>query len=211
MAFGSFSRFLWLKLGSPLAGVIPPARSTFLSNPYLRGADRDRVWVRPWPRRRDMTMVKDRTVHLTAEGKARLEEELKTLNEVKLPDLTTRIQEATEHGDVSDNSEYEDLKEEYVLTEARARDLEMTLDHAELIHRDVDDDTIGLGSQVTLRGDDGEEETWMLVSPEEANSLDGTISTDSPVGQALVGRRAGETTTVETPGGTMTYTLLTVV
>ena len=156
-------------------------------------------------------MVRDRVVQLTQEGRQRLADELNHLRTVKLPELTNRIQDANEHGDISDNSEYEDLKEEYVLTEARARDLEMTLDHAELIHRDVDDDTIGLGSQVTLRGDDGEEETWMLVSPEEANSLDGTISTDSPVGQALVGRRAGETTTVETPGGTMTYTLLTVV
>ncbi len=153
-------------------------------------------------------MVKVGSVLLTAEGKARLEEELKTLTQVKLPDLTTRIQEATEHGDVSDNSEYEDLKEEWVMVDARIRDLEQTLERAEIIHRDANDDAVGLGSKVTLRSDDGEEESWIVVSPEEANTLDGTISTESPVGRAVLGRRAGDSATVTTPVGTMVYTLV---
>jgi transcription elongation factor GreA len=155
-------------------------------------------------------MAKERTVRLTAGGKARLEEELGTLRNEKRPALATRIQEATEHGDVSDNSEYEDLKEEFVLIEARIRDLEQTLERAELIQRDAGDDSVGLGSQVTLRSDDGEEETWTLVSPEEANTLDGTISTDSPVGHALIGCRQGDSATVQTPGGTIVYTVVRV-
>ena len=71
-------------------------------------------------------------------------------------------------------------------------------------------ETIGLGSKVTLRSDDGEEETWILVSPQEANTLDGTISTQSPVGQALVGRRAGDSATVRTPSGAIVYTVVAV-
>ena len=155
-------------------------------------------------------MVKDRTVQLTAAGKARLEEELNHLRTVKKPDLAARIQEATEHGDISDNSEYEELKEEYVLIEARIHELEQTLDRAEMIHREAGDDSVGLGSVVTLRGDDGEEETWTLVSPEEANTLDGTISTDSPVGRALLGCHVGDTPAVQTPGGQIVFTVLKV-
>jgi transcription elongation factor GreA len=155
-------------------------------------------------------MVKERTVRLTAAGRARLEAELRHLTTAKRPALATRIQEATEHGDVSDNSEYEELKEEFVLTEARIRELEQTLGRAELVQRDAGDDTIGLGSVVTLRADDGEEETWTVVSPEEANTLDGTISTESPVGRALLGCRAGDSPTVNTPGGAVVFTVVRV-
>jgi len=63
---------------------------------------------------------------------------------------------------------------------------------------------------VTICDDSGEEETWRLVSPEEADTRAGTISTDSPVGHALIGRRAGEKATVQTPGGTIVYTILRV-
>jgi transcription elongation factor GreA len=152
----------------------------------------------------------DRIVRLTAEGKTRLEEELTSLQTQRQPDLAARIQEATEHGDVSDNGEYEDLKEEWVMVEVRIRDLEHTLEHAQLIQRDPEDDAVGLGSRVTLRSDDGDEESWIVVSPEEANTLDGTISTESPVGRALLGCRAGDSPHVTTPGGTMVYTVVKV-
>lgn len=155
-------------------------------------------------------MVKNQTVRLTAAGKAKLEEELRVLRTEKLPALSQRIQDATEHGDVSDNSEYEELKEEFVHAEARMRDLELTLDRAEVVQREAGDETVGLGSMVSLRTDDGEEETWTLVGPEEADTLDGTISTESPVGRALIGCRAGESATVVTPGGTIVYTVVSV-
>ena len=150
------------------------------------------------------------TVWLTEAGKVRLEDELHLLKSRRRPELHTRIQEATESGDVSDNSEYEELKDEWAILEARIYELEQTLGHAEVIRRDGTSESIDLGSTVVLRGDDGLEETWILVSPEEANTLDGTISTHSPVGQALVGRRAGESTTVRTPGGAMVYTIVSV-
>ena len=126
------------------------------------------------------------------------------------PELHTRIQEATESGDISDNSEYEELKDEWASLEARIHELEQTLEHAEVIQREKGSDVIGLGSSVTLRSDDGEEETWVLVSPQEANTLDGTISTESPVGKSLVGRRAGDSTTVRTPSGAIIYTVVSV-
>ena len=150
------------------------------------------------------------TVWLTESGKARLSEELHDLRTRRRPELHARIQEATESGDVSDNSEYEDLKDEWAILEARINELELTLEHSAVIQREAGDETIGLGSKVTLRADDGEDETWVLVSPQEANTLDGTISTQSPVGKSLVGRRAGDTAEVRTPGGSMTYTVVSV-
>jgi transcription elongation factor GreA len=150
------------------------------------------------------------TVWLTEAGKTRLEDELNDLRTRRRPDLQTRIQEATESGDISDNSEYEELKDEWASLEARIHELEQTLDRAEIIQREADDDAVGLGSKVTLRSDDGEEETWILVSPQEANTLDGTISTHSPVGQALLGCRAGDSATVRTPSGAIVYTVVSV-
>ncbi len=150
------------------------------------------------------------TVWLTEAGKSRLSDELHDLRTRRRPDLHTQIQEATESGDISDNSEYEELKDEWAILEARIYELEQTLDHAEIIQRRDDDEIVGLGSKVTLRSDDGEEETWILVSPQEANSLDGTISTQSPVGRSVVGCRAGESATVPTPSGTIVYTVVSV-
>ena len=150
------------------------------------------------------------TIWLTEAGKARLAEELHDLRTRRRPELQSRIQEATESGDISDNSEYEELKDEWASLDARIHELEQTLEHAEVIQRDGVSDVVGLGSKVTLRSDDGEEETWILVSPQEANTLDGTISTMSPVGQALVGCRAGDSATVRTPSGAIVYTVVSV-
>ena len=150
------------------------------------------------------------TVWLTEAGKSRLEDELQDLRTRRRPELHARIQEATESGDISDNSEYEELKDEWASLEARIFELEQTLEHSEIIQRQEGDEVVGLGSTVTLRSDDGEEETWILVSPQEANTLDGTISTESPVGRAIVGCRSGDAATVPTPSGAIVYTVVTV-
>lgn len=155
-------------------------------------------------------MATVRSIRLTAEGKARLEEELRHLLSVRLPDIDRRLQEANEHGDVSDNAEYEDLKEERVRVDDRIRELEQVLARAEVITEPQEGGVIDLGSRVTLRGPDGEEETWQIVSPEEANALDGSISTDSPVGKALIGKRVGDTPTVSTPAGEIVFTIVNV-
>lgn len=155
-------------------------------------------------------MSTDRHIHLTADGQTRLIEELRELREDKLPDISNQIQEATAHGDVTDNGEYEELKEEFMHAEARIRELEQTLDRAEIIPEGSPDGIVGLGSHVTVKGDDGIEETWILVEPEEASTPDGRISTDSPVGEALMERKADESFTVTTPGGEISYQIVTV-
>lgn len=155
-------------------------------------------------------MSTNRHIHLTADGQTRLVEELRELREEKLPSLMDRIQGATANGDVNDNPEYEGTKEDLMNTEARIRELEQTLDGAEIIPEGSPDGIVGLGSHVTVKGDDGVEETWILVEPEEASTLDGRISTDSPVGEALMDRRADESFTVTTPGGEISYQIVSV-
>jgi transcription elongation factor GreA len=150
------------------------------------------------------------SVWLTEAGKARLEEELLDLRNRRRPELHERIQEATESGDVSDNAEYEELKDEWAMLEARISELEQTLERAVIVEKPAEAGVIGLGSEVTLRDDDGVEETWVLVSPQEAKTGEGRISTQSPVGRVLMGLRVGETATVETPGGSMRYTVVAV-
>ncbi|HEV2107616.1 MAG TPA: transcription elongation factor GreA [Thermomicrobiales bacterium] len=155
-------------------------------------------------------MVQERVVQLTAGGKVRLDEELRLLRDERKPALATRIYEVSEHGDVTDNGEFEELKEELIMTEARIAVLEQMLTRAEIIETGRSDGTVRLGSRVRLSSDDGEEETWLLVSPEEANSMEGSISTESPVGRALIGCHEGESATVTTPAGSIVYTVLSV-
>lgn len=154
---------------------------------------------------RRVIMPAERAVVLTAEGKDELEHELQTLRSVKLPDVTRRVQELTLDGDVSDNSEYEDTKEELMIVEARIREIEHLLRRAQVIDKTPNDGVVKLGSQVTLVDEDGHTERWTLVSPAEANTMNAKISTDSPVGAALLGKRAGEAVTVSAPGGDTTY------
>lgn len=153
-------------------------------------------------------MVQAQGVQLTAQGRMKLDEELRMLREERQPALSARIFEANEHGDVSDNGEFNDLKEELAMLEARVAELELMLSRAQIIEAGSGDGTVRLGSTVRIRDEDGETETWQVVSPEEADSLTGSISTESPVGEALVGCREGESLTVSTPGGDIVYTVL---
>lgn len=152
-------------------------------------------------------MPGERSVILTAEGKVDLEQELKTLRTVKLPAVAQRIQELTMDGDVSDNSEYEDTKEELVIIEARVREIENLLRHAQVATKSNVVGVVQFGSHVTLLDESGEREAWTLVSPEEANTLHGKISTQSPVGAAVLGKRVGDKVIVRAPGGETTFTV----
>lgn len=155
-------------------------------------------------------MSTDRKIRLTPEGKARLEKELEHLNTVRMPELSRRIQDATEHGDISDNSEYEEMKEEYMHLESRVYELTQTLEHAEIIKAGSGDGTVQLGSHVTVRDEEGVEEIWILVNSAEASSSENRVSSESPVGKMLLGKRSGEDATVQTPGGSFTYTVINV-
>ncbi len=155
-------------------------------------------------------MGTERSVQLTVEGRKRLEGELIELRDVKLRELFRSVQDANSNNEASDSGEYEEIKEELVYTEARVRDLEQLLRNAEVLEGGSPDGIVALGSRVTVKFDDGETNTWMVVTPEEASLPDASVSTDSPVGRALLGSKEGDAVTVITPGGEVNYTVVAV-
>ena len=107
----------------------------------------------------------ERSVLLTADGKARLESDLKQLRDVRLRELFRSVQDANTNNEASDSSEYEELKDELAYTEARVRDLEQLLENAEVIAEGSPDGIVAIGSHVTVKGDDGVTETWIAGQP----------------------------------------------
>lgn len=154
----------------------------------------------------------DKPTYLTREGRARLEAELEQLTTVERKQVAERIAAAKELGDISESGEYEDAKKSQALLEGRIRELKYVLSRAELIDEDqASNGEVRVGSSVTVRFDeDGDEETWTIVGSAEASPRQGKISNESPIGAALLGKRARHKVTVQTPSGVMKLTIVKV-
>ena len=141
-----------------------------------------------------------------------LEDELHELKEVKRAEIAQKIKEAREQGDLSENAEYDAAKDEQRDIELRIEEIEKILKNAEVyLEEDIASDVVGLGSTVTLLDIEyNEEVVYKIVGSTEADSLDGKISNESPVGKALVGSKKGTTITVEAPAGELKYKVLKV-
>ncbi len=140
---------------------------------------------------------------LTKEGLEKYEQEISDLRSRLSKDVAVKLKEAREQGDLSENAEYDAAKEEQAAIKARIDELERILNNAEIVIDDnIDASVISIGCHVTIKDlEDGTEEEYKLVGSTEANSLEGKISNESPVGAALVGRKAGDVIDVETPTG----------
>jgi len=141
--------------------------------------------------------------YLTREGFEKLQQELEFLRNEKRKEVAVRLQEAMEDGELIENAEYEDAKNEQAFTEGRIKDLELLLANAHIIDEDEDNDhgAIEVGSKVTIQEDKRDPETYMIVGPAEADPKQNRISNESPLGRALMNRRCGEKVKVEAPGG----------
>lgn len=141
-----------------------------------------------------------------------LEEELHELKEVKRAEIAQKIKEAREQGDLSENAEYDAAKDEQRDIELRIEEIEKILKNAEVyLEEDIAADVVGLGSTVTILDVEyNEEVVYKIVGSTEADSLNGKISNESPVGKALVGAKKGATITVEAPAGELKYKVLKV-
>ncbi|HEX2765849.1 MAG TPA: transcription elongation factor GreA [Candidatus Limnocylindria bacterium] len=146
-------------------------------------------------------------VYLTAEGLEKLKAELHELITVERPRVAARIHEAKLDGDLSENAEYEDAKQEQSFLEGRIATLEAQLRNAAVIEKSSNGDKVGIGSKVVIKGSDGEE-TFTIVGSAEAAPREGRISNESPVGAALMGRKKGDVVTVQAPSGPIEYTLV---
>ncbi|MEZ4241355.1 MAG: transcription elongation factor GreA [Myxococcota bacterium] len=150
---------------------------------------------------------------VTPEGYAALMEELARLREVVRPQIVRDIEEARAHGDISENSEYEDAKERQAHCEGRIREVEHRISTAEVIDitRIPVQDRVVFGATVTIENtDSGETRTWRIVGEDEASVEKAMISYKSPLGAALIGRRTGEEAVVPAPGGRQTWEILEV-
>ena len=152
---------------------------------------------------------------LTYTGLKKLEDELENLKVVKRKEVAGKIKEAREQGDLSENAEYDAAKDEQRDIElrdieARIEELEKILKNAEVVvEDDVDLDTINIGCTVDVYDKEFEEEiVFQLVGSTEANSLEGKISNESPVGKALIGKKVGDVVAVETQAGVIEYEVL---
>jgi transcription elongation factor GreA len=145
---------------------------------------------------------------LTPEGLKKKQQELRHLTTEGRRHAAQRIQEARALGDLRESGEYEDAKQNQAFVEGRIRELELLLADVQIIEESNGGEVVRLGSEVRIRDDEGYEETWTIVGSAEADPRKGRISNVSPVGRALMGRRALETVEVETPAGLGRFTVL---
>ena len=183
----------------------PPAGTT-------RAAPKPSAPRRPGPAVAPKVEAARRTleqVQLTTDGAARLQEELRVLTEERRPEVVARIRAAKELGDLKENGDYHAAREEQGFLEGRIQTIEALLRGAEVVAAPTAGGSIGLGSTVTVEAD-GDEVTYVLVGTSEANPNDGRISVASPVGKALLGRRAGDVVVVRTPQGEARYRVVSI-
>ena len=147
---------------------------------------------------------------LTYEGLKKLEDELEYLKVVRRKEVSQKIKEAREQGDLSENAEYDAAKDEQRDIEARIEEVEKILKNAEVVVEDeVDIDKISIGCKVKILDCEYDEElVYKIVGSTEANSLKGKISNESPVGKLLLGKKVGDEVVVETEMGELRYKVL---
>lgn len=152
----------------------------------------------------------EKEILLTAEGLEKLEGELDYLKNVKRKEVAERIKTAIEFGDISENSEYDDAKNEQAFLEARIAALERNLRKVRLIDEDeIAIDQVNIGTTVRVKDlEYGDELEYTLVGSPEANPMAGRISDESPIGKALMGQQVGAVVQVEVPAGTLKYEVL---
>jgi len=154
--------------------------------------------------------VSEQDVILTREGLEQLEDELENLRSVKRAEVKERLKEAIALGDLSENSEYDDAKNEQAFMEGRILELEKMIRNAKVIDDDVQQEgVISVGSLVKVRDIEFDEiSEYRLVGTVEADPMNNRISNESPVGRALLGHKAGETVNVEVPAGIIKMEIL---
>jgi transcription elongation factor GreA len=141
----------------------------------------------------------------TQEGFRKLQEEYEYLTKVRMEEIKVAIAEARSFGDLSENAEYDEAKNEQTKCYTRIKELEELIQHA-IVVEEGDNDTVGLGSSVKITRD-GVESEYKIVGSNEADPLNGKISDDCPLGKTLLGTKKGDSISVETPGGIRKFTI----
>lgn len=152
----------------------------------------------------------DREVILTEEGYRKLQEEIEYLSTTKRREVAERIKTAREFGDISENSEYDDAKNEQALIESRITTLEQKLRNARVVDTEhVSTDLVAIGTRVTVKNVKSKAvDEYAIVGSAEADPMRKRLSNESPMGKALIGRKKGEKVVVATPRGSTQYQIV---
>ncbi|MBE6540307.1 MAG: transcription elongation factor GreA [Ruminococcaceae bacterium] len=151
-------------------------------------------------------------IFVSKEGYQKLENELEHLKTVKRKEVAMAIQKARSFGDLSENSEYDEAKNEQAEIESRIAMLEVTLENATVLDdKDIKTDKVSVGNTVKIYNIATEqEEEYRIVGSTESDPIEGKISDDCPLGKTLLGQRVGDSINVETPGGIVKYTVISI-
>jgi len=147
--------------------------------------------------------------YISREGLEKLRKELDEMVSARRPEIAQRIHDAKELGDLTENAEYEDAKNEQAFVEGRIQALEALIKNATLIDEHHTNDHVQIGSTVKVSGPDGSQ-SFTIVGSTEAKPTEGRISNESPVGRALLGRKKGDTVQVQVPAGDIAYTIVAI-
>jgi transcription elongation factor GreA len=149
---------------------------------------------------------------MTLRGAELLRQELTQLKNVERPKISEQIAEARSHGDLSENAEYDAARDKQGLMEARIRDIEAKLANAQIVDpKNIHTDgRVVFGATVDVEDDKGEASTWQIVGEDEADIKQGRIFVGTPIARALIGKSAGDSVEVQTPGGVKGYEILDV-
>ncbi len=153
-------------------------------------------------------MTKENKIVLTPEGFLELENELNELKNVRRPEVIIALKEARAMGDLSENADYDAARNEQAQIEAKIKDLEYRLENCVITEVKKNSDAVALGSIVTVEYDDGETDEYKIVGSIEADSFNNKISNESPLGEALMNRKKGETVAVVSPNGSYDIKIL---
>ena len=146
-------------------------------------------------------MNKEILFELTAEGYLELETELNELKNVKRVEVINALKEARAQGDLSENADYDAARNDQAQIEARIKELEYKLEHSQIVDAKTKNGVASIGSMVTIKDEDGEEEEYKLVSSVEADPFNNKISNESPIAAAIMGKKVGDTVEVSSPDG----------
>ncbi len=149
----------------------------------------------------------EKEIYVTPEGLEKLKSDLEYLKTTKRKEIAHRIASAKELGDLSENAEYSDAKEEQALMETKVLELEESLRNAKVITKAKGSKTVVIGSHMTVVDPAGKTHEFDLVGSNEADPANGKISNESPLGKAFLGHSAGDKVTVNVPKGAVIYTL----
>jgi transcription elongation factor GreA len=146
--------------------------------------------------------------YLTAEGAAKLKQELEELKGARRTELARRLRSAIQMGDLSENADYHKAKEDQGFLEGRILEIEYKLRNAVLIDANASRDQVGIGNHVTIQEGDDAAEEYHVVGAQEADPRNGRISNESPIGRALMGHKVGDSVEADTPGGKLRFKIL---